>query len=118
MRRTACYIIQVLLLTSFLSTCSSPSEIDVDAVIHEKVTERLASFKQVLEQNCRDKVYEEAGLIADSIILEYAKMKKDTNYRPLRPLRPEQPEFQVLEDTLLLEPLFDTIVPSVDTIRE
>ena len=100
----------VLMLTfSFMMSCERPAEIDIDQVIEEKVQDRLRNFKTVLDRNCMEKVYEDAGKIADSIILEYARQKRDTSQRPPRPIRPEQPELKVLEDTLHLAPLFDTI---------
>ena len=91
-----------------LLSCASATHVDIDAVIEEKVQERLDEFREVIMKRCQDKALEEAGLLADSIIIEQARLKKDTTERPPRPLRPDQPEVMTLEDSLELAPLFDT----------
>ncbi|MEL7220175.1 MAG: hypothetical protein AAGJ93_02585 [Bacteroidota bacterium] len=100
--------IQLLLLLSVvLSACQSSTHVDTEAVIEEKVQERLAEFKRVIDLRCRDKVMEEAGLIADSLVLLQARLKKDTLQRPVKPLRPDEPELKTLNDSLPLKPLFE-----------
>ena len=101
-------ITYLYLLFFFLggSACESATHIDVDAVIAEKVQERLTEFKRVLDKRCEDRIMEAAGLLADSMILERARLQKDTLDRPLKPTRPEKPELQVLPDSFRLAPLF------------
>lgn len=107
-------ILYLLLLLALVS-CESATHVDIDAVIEEKVAERLNEFERVLMQRCQDRANEEAGAIADSIIIEQARRQKDTLGRPMRPLRPDQPELKTLEDSLELAPLFDT-VPAPDSL--
>ena len=101
---------RILFLSAFflsLLSCESATHVDIDAVIEEKVQERLDEFERVIMKRCLDRALEEAGTIADSIIIEQARMQKDTSKRPPRPLRPEQPELKSLEDSLELAPLFN-----------
>lgn len=104
-----------IILVFLLLSCESATHVDIDAVIEEKVAERLNEFQNVLMRRCRERANEEAGAIADSIIIEQARRQKDTIGRPDRPLRPDMPELKTLEDSLELAPLFDT-VPVPDSL--
>lgn len=97
-----------LFFLNFFTACESATHVDIDAVIAEKVQERLTEFESIVNRRCRDRALEEAGLMADSIIIEEARRKKDTLDRPMRPLRPDQPALLQLKDSLELAPLFDT----------
>ncbi len=101
-------LIYLTILFFGLLSCESATHVDIDAVIEEKVQERLDEFRRVINQRCKDKALEEAGILADSIIIERARLQKDTSERPPRPFRPDQPELMTLEDSLELAPLFDT----------
>jgi hypothetical protein len=102
----------ILILAAVLSACESATHVDIEAVIEENVQERLAEFKRVIDLRCREKMLEEAGLIADSLVLLQARLKKDTLHRPPRPVRPGEPELKTLNDSLPLKPLFEpTIKP-------
>lgn len=98
------------------SACESSTSIDIDQVIEEKVQERLDNYRSVVDKRCRTTALNYAGGIADSIILERAKLLRDTSGRPIRPPRPGDPEWQSLKDSLPLRPLFDSIFP-LDTMR-
>ena len=100
-------LVPLFFCLSFFTACESATHVDIDAVIAEKVQERLTEFEKIVNRRCMDRALEEAGLLADSIIIEQARRKKDTLDRPLRPLRPDQPELLQLEDSLELAPLFD-----------
>jgi hypothetical protein len=100
--------IPLLFFLSLFTACESATHVDIDAVIAEKVQERLTEFESIVNRRCQDRALEEAGLLADSIIIEQARRKKDTLDRPLKPLRPDQPELLQLKDSLELVPLFDT----------
>ena len=102
----------LLTLLSFCLACESATHVDIDAVIEEKVTERLDEFQRVVNLRCRNRALEEAGLLADSIIVERARRRLDTLQRPIRPMRPDRPELLRLEDSLELAPLFK------DTLRK
>lgn len=100
--------ILVIFILFLFSACESATHVDIDAVIDEKVQERLDEFQRVIMKRCRDRALEEAGDLADSIIIEQAQRLRDTTSRPMRPFRPNQPELKTLEDSLELAPLFDT----------
>lgn len=102
--------IPLLLFLSLFTACESATHVDIDAVIAEKVQERLVEFENIINRRCKDRALEEAGLLADSIIIEQARRKKDTLDRPIKPLRPDQPELLQLKDSLELGPLFDTSI--------
>ncbi|WP_020537222.1 hypothetical protein [Lewinella cohaerens] len=102
-------LLSVLFFLVLFAGCESATHVDIDAVIAEKVEERLTEFEAIINRRCLDRALEEAGLLADSIIIEQARRKKDTLDRPLKPLRPDQPELLELKDSLELAPLFDTV---------
>ena len=106
-----------LLLCLFFS-CESSTKIDIDQVIEEKVQERLETYRRIVEGNCAEKAMTEAGRLADSIILERARLQRDTSQRPYRPFRPEEPELKTLKDSLPLRPLFDSLGKRIDTLPE
>lgn len=87
---------------------SGPDEnrVAVDAFLEQQVEERLETYRRILYQQCRDKVLEEAGKIADSILILEARLKRDSLNKPARPLKPERPELKKLKDSLKLDPLF------------
>ena len=51
----------LIALAAGLFACESPTAVNVDEVIDEKVEERIQAFKAVLEQRCRDQAVEEAA---------------------------------------------------------
>lgn len=93
----------------FLSTCESSTSIDIDQVIEDNVQERLDNYRSVVDKRCLTTALDYAGGIADSVILERAKLMRDTTGRPIRPPRPGDPEWKALQDSLPLRPLFDSI---------
>lgn len=103
--------VSILLLTA--TGCGDgpdENQIAVETFLEQQVEERLATYKRILNQQCLDKVLEEAGEIADSILIAEARMERDTMNKPLKPTKPERPELKKLKDSLTLDPLFrDTI---------
>ncbi|MCB0639024.1 MAG: hypothetical protein KDC54_20485 [Lewinella sp.] len=117
--RTDLFPVFLLLVATLLAGCESATAVDVDQVIEDNVEERLAAFRAVLEDRCREQAVEEAGLLADSIILERARLNRDTTGRPPRPHRPDMPELLTIDDSVFqLRPLFDSLGRKigVDTI--
>jgi hypothetical protein len=108
----------LLVLATVLTACQSSTHVDTAAVIEEKVQERLAEFKRVIDLRCREKMLEEAGLIADSLVLMQARLKKDTLQRPVRPVRPGEPELKTLNDSLPLKPLFEPTIRKSKEIKQ
>ena len=78
----------------------------VDAFVEEQVEERLDVYQKILAQQCWDKILEEAGKIADSILINEARLKRDSIDKPPKPEKPERPEMKHLKDSLVLDPLF------------
>lgn len=78
----------------------------VEAFVEEKVEERLATYRAILDQQCWEAILQEAGTIADSILLTEARLRRDSVNKPPRPDKPEKPELKKLNDSLSLDPLF------------
>jgi hypothetical protein len=93
---------------SFLVVKSGPDEnrVAVDNFVKQEVENRLASYKRILEQQCRDNILEEAGKLADSILISEARLKRDSLLKPPKPVKPEKPEIKQLKDSVNLYPLF------------
>lgn len=107
-------IICIAALLGSLSACRSDgrdeNQVAVERFLEQQVAERIATYKRILEQQCRDKVLEEAGKIADSILIAEARLQRDSMNKPAKPTKPERPELKTLKDSLKLDPLFrDTI---------
>lgn len=103
----------ILFFSCLLWSCESVTHIDAEAVIEEKVQERLDKFKRILFDKCKKEVLEKAELQADSIIFERAKALRDSIDKPFRPMRPNEPEKLELQDSLELAPLFEITVDSL-----
>lgn len=107
LRYTVPGLVMLLLLLS--PACQDgPDEnlLAVEAFVEEKVQERLATYRTILDQQCREAILQEAGAIADSILLAEARLRRDSVNKPPRPAKPEKPELKKLEDSLSLDPLF------------
>ena len=74
--------------------------------IEEKVEERMADYKQILEERCQERVLEEASRRADSILLVRARLERDTVGKPPKPYKPEKPTVKTLIDSIPVAPLF------------
>lgn len=103
-------IFPILLLVTACGDGPDENQVAVEAFLKQQVEERLATYKQILAQQCRDNVLEEAGKIADSILIAEARLARDSMGKPPKPHKPDRPELKKLKDSLLLDPLFrDTI---------
>ncbi|MDV7396231.1 hypothetical protein RZS08_32860, partial [Arthrospira platensis SPKY1] len=56
-------------------------------------------------QRCYEQALEEASLLADSILIEEARLERDTIGKPPIPPKPEKPEIKSLLDSLPIGPL-------------
>lgn len=100
------------LLTCLLGCQDGPDDnlIAVEAFVQEQVEERLANYRRILSQQCWEAVIQEAGVIADSILINEARRRRDSLGKPPRPIKPEKPELKKLQDSLTLDPILpDTI---------
>lgn len=88
-------------------------------LIQTNVEQRLVEYERLVERNCREKVFEAATIIADSLIIAEARLLKDTLLKPFKPERPEQPELKRLEDTVPIRPFLPrpAAIPLPDTTK-
>ncbi len=84
----------------------------MEEFIQQKVEERLTKAERTIMGRCYDNILEKAGIIADSILFEKARLRKDTSDRPSKPLRPDEPEIKTLIDSIPVAPLFDSLETS------
>lgn len=110
-------LIGAIILVIIFAACESEGEKQQfeQMLIEKDVEERLVQYKRILEENCEAKVLEEATRIADSIIIEQARMLKDTLLKPIKPERPGVPEIKTLEDTLKVKPFLPKPKRDTDT---
>ncbi|PHN07433.1 hypothetical protein [Flavilitoribacter nigricans] len=102
----------LVIVTALVACGDGPDEnqVAVEAFLKQQVEERILTYRQILTQQCRDNVLEEAGKIADSILIAEARLQRDSMNKPPKPLKPDRPELKKLKDSLKLDPLFrDTI---------
>ena len=79
-------------------------------LIEEKLNERLADYRHRVVEKCQERILAEASSIVDSILIEQARLKKDTIGKPARLDKPEIPEIIPPKDSTPVAPLFgDTI---------
>ena len=86
----------------------------VEEMIQEKVEERIQKFTATLDRKCMESVIEDAIAIVDSLLIEEARMKKDSSLKPPKPEKPERPEIKTIIDTVPIEP-FLPVAESVDS---
>lgn len=78
---------------------------EVKKIIAERVKARLAEYREIRLQRCREELMKEAARRADSVVVAQAELLRDTLSRPPKPLRPERPERAAPADTTPLRPL-------------
>ena len=105
------FFLPLLLLS--ITACGNVQDenrIAVETFLEQQVEERLATYKRILDKQCRDNILEEAGKIADSILIAEARLRRDSMNKPPKPTKPGRPELKKLKDSLTLDPLFrDTV---------
>lgn len=99
-------LVIVLCLAASCEGGPDRNKVAVQKFVELQVEEQLATYRKIMMQQCRDKVLEEAGRIADSILITEARLKRDSMGKPPKPLKPEKPEIKLLKDSLSLDPLF------------
>lgn len=105
----------MLLTGAFCGAClktEDRNELAVKAFVQAKVEERLENYRRILEKNCTGKALEEAGNLADSILISQARLQRDTLSKPARPEKPEKPEIKRPKEDIPLEPLFKDSIKS------
>ena len=89
----------------------------VRAVIEEKVQERVSTYRTNRMNRCRKDANEEASALADSILLEQARLTRDTLPKPPKPTKPERPELKTLKDSMKVAPILGRDSGVVDSIN-
>lgn len=109
------YLLFFLVFLLGIGACSTgPDEnrLAVDAFLEKEVEERIATYREILFQKCREDILEEAGEIVDSILITEARLQRDSTNKPPKPEKPEKPELKMLKDSLSLDPLFRDSMPT------
>jgi len=99
--------VALLLLLAFALGCGEDdrNQKAVQKMIEEKVEERLRTYRETRMNRCRREAAQEASTIADSILLEQARLTRDTLSKPPKPTKPERPELKTLKDSLKVAPI-------------
>lgn len=103
-------------IITFVACTSEAAEKAKEAQrLNAEAERRVEDYTAILQKNCQQKVLVEATRIADSLLVQEARMSTDTLLKPLKPLRPEKPETQILKDTTPIKPFLN---PKRDTIKQ
>jgi len=78
-----------------------------EELVQQKVAERVQAYMAKKTSECRDKLLQEAGEMADSILLSEARMDLRDSLGRQRPGRPVKPLPVPPIDSLAVKPLFD-----------
>lgn len=107
-------LLAIFLIAAGLSACikKRDRQAEIDALIQQTIKERLANYRKVRLEQCREKILAEATRQADSIMILEALLSTDSINRPPKPTRPERPEIKLLDDTTPVRPL----LPNNDTL--
>lgn len=91
-------------LFAFMAAGCGP---DREAIVREKVAERVTAFREKKKAECREETYQKAERIVDSLLLEEAKMALNDSLARLRPGKPAKPAPLPPIDSAPVAPLFD-----------
>lgn len=80
---------------------------DKEAIIREKVEERVTAFRAKENAKCRETLLAEAAHIVDSLLLNEALTGVSDSLARLRPVRPLKPQPVPPIDSSPVKPLFD-----------
>ena len=97
--------IMLLLCSSFLFSCEKKTDKEaIQELIEETAQKRLDDFRRIRMKRCWQDVMEEASRVADSILLEEARLRRDTLLKPPKPDKPDKPEIKTLLDSTPIKP--------------
>ncbi len=92
--------------------------VQVQAMVDQLVQDRIQSHKEIRLLRCREEMLREAGEKVDSILLEEARLKRDTLDRPSKPLKPDQPSLRTLPDSLRIVQKPRVVKMGADTLQK
>jgi hypothetical protein len=95
---------------SFLLLSCRPEKpkISPEEEMARRVEEKVQTFIQTQEENCRSNLYETASRRADSLLIALAKsISRDSFPRPARLPRPDRPLVKPLQDSIPISPLWE-----------
>lgn len=84
---------------------------DKEAIVQEKVAERVTAFKAKKSAECLESLLETAERKVDSLLLAEAQNALNDSLSRLRPWRPFQPAPIQPIDSLTVKPIFDGNMP-------
>ena len=79
---------------------------DRAAIVQEKVAERVTTFREKKNAECREALLRDVEQIVDSLLLEEAKMELSDSLARMRPSKPFKPVPLPPIDSLPVKPLF------------
>lgn len=107
------FVFIIVFFSVFHFGCKSEAaqRAQAEARMNAEVEKRIVEYTAVLKENCRKRTLEQAIIVADSLIIQAARLSGDTLFKPLRP---DKPETQLLIDTTPVKPFLknpkDTIL--------
>ncbi len=94
-------------LTTLSCSQKEPDKDEFDRLIEEEVDRRLSRWSTIKMRRCEEDLLVEANLLADSIILEEARLAATKKDKPAKPIKPERPTPISIQDTIPLAPIFE-----------
>ena len=105
----------LFLIVASLLACHDKAALK-QALIEKTVKDKVTNHQKKKKATCKKEALAEALVIADSVMIQLALSKMDTNGIGNRPVKPARPELNLPVDTTPIKPLFeDTIVTLEDT---
>ena len=85
---------------------------DTEAIVQQKVSERVTVFKAKKSIECRAALLERAERVVDSLLLTEAQNSLNDSLARRRPWRPYQPPAIPPIDSFTVKPIFDQFRPA------
>ena len=108
--------VSMILIWFFASQRDNEDAEAVQAMIEETLQEKLQNYREIRARRCREKVITEATAIVDSILIEEARINKDTLSKPNKPDKPDKPEIKTVLDTMPIAPFLNQDSLAQDSI--
>lgn len=101
--------IHFIILLVCLTACHDKEALK-DTLIEETVKNKVESFKRKKISTCTEEVINAALILADSLMIQLALNKVDTNSQIKRPIKPARPAIDLPVDTTPIKPLFEDTI--------